>query len=132
MDTIIIKVGASSDYYGAYAINCEGIYGAGETAELAKENALEGLKLFVESRPKETLPKILQGDYTVTYQYDTQSFLNHYSKIFSKPALQRLIGINQKLLHHYSSGLKKPRLIQRKRIETALHRFGKELLSVEL
>jgi len=132
METIKIKVGASSDYFGAYAENCEGIYGAGETPEAAKENALEGLKLFVESRPKEELPKILRGDYEIKYQYDVQSFLNYYEKIFSKPALQRLTGINQKLLHHYSSGLKKPRPLQRKRIETALHRFGRELLNVEL
>jgi len=132
MKTINIVVEKSIDYYDAYAENCEGIYGAGETAEQAKENALEGLRLFVESRPVESLPKILQGEYQVKFKYDVQSFLNYYEKIFSKPALQRITGINQKLLHHYSSGLKKPRVMQRKRIETALHRFGKELLTVEL
>jgi len=132
MEIINIVVEKSADYYDAYAENCEGIYGAGETAEQAKENALDGLRLFVESRPVESLPKILQGEYQVKFQYDVQSFLNYYEKIFSKPALQRITGINQKLLHHYSSGLKKPRVMQRKRIEKALHRFGKELLTVEL
>ena len=132
MKTLIITVGASSDHFGAYAENCSGIYGAGDTAEEAKLNALKGLKLFVDSRDKKDLPAILQGEYNIVYKYDTQSFLNYYNKIFSNVALERLTGINQKLLHHYSSGLKKPCYTQRKKIETALHNLGKELLAVEL
>ncbi len=132
METIIIKVGASSDHFGAYAENCEGVYGAGETPDDAKKNALEGLRLFVESRKKKDLPKILQGEYNIEFKYDAQSFLKYYSNIFSKPALEQLTGINQKLLHHYASGSKKPRPAQRKKIETALHRLGNELLAVRL
>jgi len=58
--------------------------------------------------------------------------MNYYNKIFTNVALERITGINQKLLHHYSSGLKKPRAMQRKKIETALHRLGNELLAVRL
>ena len=132
METIIITVGASSDHFGAYAENCPGIYGAGDTAEEAKENALKGLELFVNSREKENLPVILQGNYNIEFQYDTQSFLNYYNKIFTNVALERMTGINQKLLHHYSSGLKKPRELQRRKIEMALHRLGNELFAVRL
>ena len=132
METIIITVGASSDHFGAYAENCPGIYGAGDTAEEAKENALKGLELFVNSREKKDLPAILQKDYNIEFQYDTQSFLNYYNKIFTNVALERITGINQKLLHHYASGLKKPRELQRKKIETALHNLGNELLAVRL
>jgi hypothetical protein len=46
--------------------------------------------------------------------------------------LERLTGINQKLLHYYSVGLKKPRKAQRDKIQSALHRLGKELLTVKL
>jgi len=132
METIKIIIEKSADYYDAYAENCEGIYGAGETVEETKNNVLRGLDLFISSRDKKSLPVILQGEYNIIFQYDTQSFLNYYNKIFSNPALERITGINQKLLHHYSSGLKKPRLAQRKKIETALHRLGKELMTVEL
>ncbi|MDR3226219.1 MAG: antitoxin HicB [Prevotellaceae bacterium] len=128
---IIINVGASSDYFGAFAENCQGIYGAGSTVQEAKENVLEGLKLFVKHNAN-NLPEILKGEYEIVYKYDTQSFLNYYNKIFTNVALERLTGINQKLLHHYSSGLKKPREAQRKKIEKALHNLGKELLAVEL
>ena len=132
MEKIIITVGASSDHFGAYAENCPGVYGAGDTAEEAKKDALKGLELFVNSRDKKDLPTILQGEYEIEYQYDTQSFLNYYNRIFTNVALERITGINQKLLHHYSSGLKKPRPMQRKKIETALHRLGNELLAVRL
>ncbi|GHT05494.1 hypothetical protein AGMMS49525_12860 [Bacteroidia bacterium] len=87
------------------------------------------MELLVKSRDKSELPAVLQGEYTIVFQYDTQSFLNYYNKLFSNVALERLTGINQKLLYHYSSGLKKPRLIQRKKIETALHEFRKRIIS---
>jgi predicted RNase H-like HicB family nuclease len=132
MERIKIVIGASSDCFGAYAENCPGIYGSGDTAESAKENALEGMKLFIASRSKSELPEILQGEYEIEYQYDTQSLLNYYTKFFNCASLQRLTGINQKLLHHYASGLKKPRKMQREKIETSLHRLGNELLAVRL
>jgi predicted RNase H-like HicB family nuclease len=128
---LIINIGASSNHFGAYAENCEGIYGAGNTVEETKENVMEGLRLFVKYN-QDNLPAILQGDYEVEYHYDTQSFLNYYNRIFTNVALERITGINQKLLHHYSSGLKKPREKQRKKIESALHRLGNELLAVKL
>ena len=132
MEKIIITVGASSDHFGAYAENCDGIYGAGDTPEAAKQNALESMKLLFKYHKDEDLPEILKGEYTIVYKYDTQSFLKHYNSIFTNVALERMTGINQKLLHHYSSGLKKPRTAQRKKIETALHRLGEELMAVEL
>jgi hypothetical protein len=93
---------------------------------------LKGLELFVNSREKKDLPAILQDGYSIVFHYDTQSFMNYYNKLFSNVALERITGINQKLLHHYASGLKKPREAQRKKIEKALHHLGEELLTVEL
>jgi len=132
MEKIIITIGASSNHFGAYSENCPGIYGAGNTAEEAKEEAIKGLELLINSREKKDLPAILNGEYSIVYQYDTQSLLNYFNKIFTNVALERITGINQKLLHHYASGLKKPRPAQRKKIETALHLIGNELLAVRL
>ena len=132
MKTIKIIVEKSADYYDAYSDNCDGIYGAGATVEEAKENVLKGLELLINSRDKKDLPAILQGDYSIEFQFDTQSFLNYYNKIFSNVALERLTGVNQKQLHHYSTGLKRPREAQKRRIETALHGLGRELLAVRL
>ena len=66
------------------------------------------------------------------YKYDIESFFDYFSKIFNMPALERLTGINQKQLHHYASGIKKPRRAQKIKIENALHSLGKELISVDL
>jgi len=41
-------------------------------------------------------------------QYDVSSFLNYYSGILSKSGLEKITGINQKQLWHYSSGKRKP------------------------
>ena len=132
MEKLIIEIGKSKDHYGAYSVNCPGVYGAGETVDEAKENVLEGLRLLVETRKFDELPEILKGEYEIVYKFDTQSFLKYFEGIFSKSALEKLTGINQKQLHHYASGLRKPRMVQRKRIEYALHSLGKELMSVEL
>ncbi|MDR2038739.1 MAG: type II toxin-antitoxin system HicB family antitoxin [Bacteroidales bacterium] len=129
MKKLIIIIEKSSDHYGAYADNCPGIYGGGDTVEEAKEEALKGLELLLEGND---VPDILKGEYEIEYKFDVQSFLKYYEKIFSKPALEKLTGINQKQLHHYASGLREPRAPQRKKIESALHKLGKELLSVRL
>lgn len=130
MEKLIIQIGASSDFFDGFAVNCEGVSGGGENLEAYKANILEGLHLLKESRPKSYWPEILRGDYEIEYRYDVQSILSYYASVFTKPALERLTGINQKQLHHYATGLKKPREPQRKKIELALHRLGNELLSV--
>lgn len=132
MNKIRIIIEKSADFYDAYAENCAGVYGAGASVEEAKASALKGLELLIETRSAEDLPSILKSDYAIVYQFDTQSFLNYYNKVFTNVALERITGINQKLLHHYATGLKKPREPQRKKIEIALHKLGAELLSLEL
>jgi len=132
MGKLIIQIEASSDFFDGFAINCEGISGAGQNVAACKENILEGLRLLKESRPMEQWPDLLKGEYEIEFRYDVQSILSYYSNVFTKPALERLTGINQKQLHHYATGLKKPREPQRKKIEDALHKLGSELLSVQL
>ena len=60
-----------------------------------------------------------------------EALLNHYSGIFTKAALARITGINERQLWHYASGLRKPRKAQADRITKGLHQLGRELLSVE-
>jgi hypothetical protein len=132
MGKLIIQIEASSDFFDGFAINCEGISGGGQNVAACKENILEGLRLLKESRPIEQWPDLLKGAYEIEFRYDVQSILSYYANVFTKPALERLTGINQKQLHHYATGLKKPREPQRKKIEDALHKLGSELLSVQL
>ena len=135
MENLIIQIEASRDFFDGFAVNVDGISGGGNTIEACKANILEGLKLTIKNSDISycKAPKwLINGDYEIEYRYDTQSILNHYSTVFTKPALEKLTGINQKQLHHYATGLKKPRLEQRKKIENALHNLGNELLTVQL
>jgi len=126
MGTLIIKVGVSSDHFGAFAENCPGVYGAGNTVHEAKENVLEGLNLFIEQN-ENNLPDILKDGYSIEYKFDVPSFLSYYSGIFTKSALEKITGINQKQLFHYVSGHRNPSEKTIKKIENSIRNFSSEL-----
>ncbi|MDR2868394.1 MAG: hypothetical protein LBV46_02505 [Bacteroidales bacterium] len=75
METIRIII-ESVDYFDAYAEHCDGIYGAGATAEEAKNEALKGLELFVNTHNKKDLPDILRGEYEIVF--NDQSLIGHF------------------------------------------------------
>jgi predicted RNase H-like HicB family nuclease len=129
---IKIIIERSDDCYSSYAENVPGIYGQGDTVDDAKQSALDGLDLLLKYNDSENIPNILKGKYEIVFKFDAESFLNFYKKIFTNAALERMTGINQKQFQHYASGLKKPRLVQVKKIENAMHILGRELMSVEL
>ena len=131
MAVIKIIIEKTSNFYSAYAENVEGIYGTGATVLKTKESILKSLELYVEYNKKK-LPKILQGDYSVKYRFDAQSLLNYYKGIFTNAYLEKITGINQKQIQHYASGLKKPRELQKRKIQTGLRNLAKELQSIEL
>ncbi|GAB6011979.1 helix-turn-helix domain-containing protein [Viscerimonas tarda] len=131
MEKLYIIVEKSKDYYDAFAENCEGVYGAGDSIESAKENVLEGLRLLIEHH-KNNLPEILKGEYEIEYKFDVSSFLKYYSDTFSLSGLSRLTGLNQGLLSHYVNGRKKPRKETVQKIADSLHKLGKEIAELEL
>jgi hypothetical protein len=131
MKQLKIVMGRSKDNYGAYAENAPGIYGEGDSVEEAKKSIFEAISFYKDNMPVNT-PAILKGEYELVYKFDTQSFLNYYKGIFTNAALERITGINQKQLQHYATGLRTPRPLQAKKIETALHKLGAELMAVEL
>ncbi|MBO9573976.1 MAG: hypothetical protein J7497_17445 [Chitinophagaceae bacterium] len=127
---VIIEKG--DDQYTSYAENVDGIYGGGDTPEEAKESALHAIRLLKKHKNQAQVPTILKGKYQVVFRFDTISVLNYYRKVFTNAALERMTGINQKQIQHYASGLKKPRAAQVKKIETAFHNLGSELMAIEL
>ena len=132
MEKLEIIICASKDHFGACAENCEGIYAAGNTVEEVRKDVEETIRLIKENLPEERWPEILKGEYEIVYKYDTQSLLNYYSGILTHAALERLTGINKKQLWNYANGVSKPRPAQVKRIETALHKLGTELIALSL
>ncbi|WP_312090117.1 type II toxin-antitoxin system HicB family antitoxin [Chryseobacterium sp.] len=132
MKTIKIAIEKTPDMYSAYAENVEGIYGGGNTPQEAKESILKSIKLLIENNTKENIPSILKGEYNIKYEFDTESLINYLKGIITYPGIERITGVNEKQIAHYSSGLKKPRKEQREKIQNGIHNFAKELLAIEL
>ena len=130
MGKLKVTIEKGPDLFGAWADNVPGIYGEGETVQETKENLLASIELY--KKHNSTVPKELQGEISVEWTFDVQSFLQYYSGIFTKAALERITGVNQKLLGHYASGLKKPRKAQVEKIESALHGFLNDIRQVHL
>lgn len=119
------------DDFGAWFEKLPGVYGSGETVAEAKRSLMDGLAIYVKHN-KDVPTWIKNNDYEIVYKFDVESILNYYRGVFTNAALERITGINQRQIQHYASGLKRPRPTQLKKIETALHRLGRELIAVEL
>lgn len=121
-----IKVEAGTDLFEAWSDELFGVTACGTTLDEMKKNLLECIEL------NKQIGNIKNVDYQLVYHYDTQSFLRHYSKVFTMVALERLTGIHQKQLHHYIMGRSTPRQSTREKIQKALHDLGAELLAFRL
>lgn len=132
MKTLHITIEKTADHYSAYATNAKGVYGAGDTPEQAKESILEAIKLLKKYNDPKNIPAILKGDYAIEFKFDAQSLLVYYKGIFTNASLERITGINQKRLQHYSTGLRKPSEAQAEKIQTGLHHLAAELMAVKL
>jgi len=131
MKTLKAILSKGPDDFGAWFENLEGVYGAGITVAEAKKNLIDGLHLY--ARQNGDAPTwIKTKTYKIVYKFDIESILNYYKGIFTNAALERITGINQRQIQHYASGMKRPRPLQLKRIETAFHQLGHELITIEL
>ena len=132
MNKLIVNICASSDSFGAYAENCDGVYAAGNSVKDVKEDVLEVIKILKEEIPESDLPEPIKNDWPIEWHYDVQSLLRYYEGVITNAALERLTGINKKQLWNYSHGVSKPRKEAREKIEKALHSLGQELLELSL
>lgn len=132
MEKIIINICASSNSFGAYSENCDGIYAAGDTVEACKKDVENSIALIKKNLPEEQWPAPIKGEYKLVWRYDVQSLLLYYGSLLSLAGLERLTGIHQKQLWAYMHGRSKPRMQQKVRIENALHNFAGELSEITL
>ncbi len=132
MDKLIVNICASSDSFGAFAENCDGVYAAGNSVKEVKEDVLDVIKILKEEMPESELPEAIRENWQIEWHYDVQSLLRYYEGVITNAALERLTGINKKQLWNYSHGVSKPRKEAREKIEKALHSLGQELLEFSL
>lgn len=132
MEKVVVTVEQSENNYSSFIEILPGCVSTGKTFEELKRNMREAVEFHLETSREygDEISDRFSGDYELVFRFDTQSLLQHYRGIFTNAALQRLTGINQRQLQHYASGASRPRREQEKRIETALHHLGEELLAV--
>ncbi len=127
---VIIERGTDG-FYSAYMDEDRfdfGLNGQGDTVQEAKKDFLVAYQEMKEMKEEEgaEMP-LLEYD----FEYDVDSFLNYYAGILSKSGLERITGINQKQLWHYSSGKRKPSKNTVMKIQQGLHKFAEELQQVQ-
>jgi predicted RNase H-like HicB family nuclease len=131
------KINVEVEFDGSYGASIKELPGCIALAETYKELRQlmnEAVEMHLDSMREhgDKIPVAFRSDYELIYKLSTQALLVAYDGIFTKTALSRMSGINEKQLWHYSMGAKRPRQVQRERISNAIHQLGKELLTVEI
>ena len=93
-----------------------------------EENMKEAIELYLEDNPNPC--ELLSGE--LEFKIDAATFINYYSNIFTKAALSRITGINERQLWHYAAGVHKPRRQQLEKIQKGIQALTKELSSIHL
>ena len=133
MNKVNVIVEYSDKNLSAY-IEDAPIITTGKDLKEIKENMNEAIELYLESCKEMKIVPVptLQGEIQLDYKIDAATFINYYSGIFTKSALSRITGINERQLWHYAAGIHKPRKQQLEKIQNGINALTKELTSISL
>ena len=106
------------------------VFKFGNDMKELEDNMKEAIELYLEdnSNPCE----VLSGEFELKFKIDAATFINYYSNIFTKAALSRITGINERQLWHYAAGVHKPRRQQLEKIQRGIQSLTKELSAINL
>lgn len=106
MKTVEVIVEHAGKNLSAYIEDAPVITVGNDMREI-EDNMREAIELYLEdnSNPCE----VLSGEFELKFKIDAATFINYYSNIFTKAALSRITGINERQLWHYAAGVHKPR-----------------------
>lgn len=111
-------------------INGAPIITVGNDMHEIENNIKEAIDFYLDGNPEPC--EILKGDFELKFKIDTATFINCYSGIFTKAALSRITGINERQLWHYAAGVHKPRKAQLEKIQNGIKALSNELSSIDL
>ncbi|RHR58865.1 helix-turn-helix transcriptional regulator [Parabacteroides sp. AF17-28] len=120
-----------NDGYSAYMPDDNnlpfGLVGDGNTAKEAISDfnmSCDEMRDFFREEGKEF------PDIEFEFSYDVPSFIAYYSDKLSLAGLSRITGVNQGQLSHYLTGRRHPSEKTARKIQEALHNFGKEISQI--
>ena len=135
MDKKIVRINVIwEDNYGAYCELLPGCVAVHDTLSGVKKGIISAIEFHLEGMREDgdDIPEVFLGEYEFEFKLNVKALMERYKGVLTPAGLERLTGINKRQLQHYSTGLHNPFPTQRKKIERALHAFGKELQEVEL
>ena len=133
MKTVEVIVEHAGNNLSAY-IEGAPVMTVGNDVKEIEKNMKEAVELYLDScREMNIAPvEILQGEFTLRFKIDAATFINYYSSIFTKAALSRITGINERQLWHYAAGVHKPRKQQLEKIQKGINALTEELAAINL
>lgn len=133
MRTVEVIVEHAGNNLSAYIEGAPVITVGNDVKEIEK-NMKEAVGLYLESCKEMNIApvEILQGEFTLKFKIDAATFINYYSSIFTKAALSRITGINERQLWHYAAGVHKPRKQQLEKIQKGINALTEELAAINL
>lgn len=133
MKTVEVIVEHAGNNLSAY-IEGAPVITVGNDVKGIEKNMKEAVELYLESCKEMNIApvEILQGEFTLKFKIDAATFINYYSSIFTKAALSRITGINERQLWHYAAGVHKPRKQQLEKIQKGINALTEELAAINL
>lgn len=133
MKTVEVIVEHAGNNLSAYIEGAPVITVGNDVKEIEK-SMKEAVELYLESCKEMNIApvEILQGEFTLKFKIDAATFINYYSSIFTKAALSRITGINERQLWHYAAGVHKPRKQQLEKIQKGINALTEELAAINL
>ena len=129
MATIEIIVEHAGKNLSAYMEDAP-IFTVGKDLKEIEKNIREAIAYYLEDNPNPS--PALTKDYELSFIIDTATFINYYSGVFTKAALSRITGINERQLWHYAAGVHKPRKKQTEKIQNGIKSLSHELEVIHL
>lgn len=133
MKTVEVIVEHAGNNLSAYIEGAPVITIGNDVKEIEK-NMKEAVELYLDSCKEMNIApvEVLQGEFTLKFKIDAATFINYYSSIFTKAALSRITGINERQLWHYAAGVHKPRKQQLEKIQKGINALTEELAAINL
>lgn len=134
MKKLVVLVGKTENNFSACIEGLDGFVCTATTVEELKKEVVEGLEFHLNGliEDNDPIPELLKEEYQLEYKWDVESLFYYYNGIFTKSAMEKLTGINQRQLGHYATGHSRPRPQQIEKIQKALRRLGSELMEINL
>lgn len=129
MRTVEVIVEHAGKNLSAYIENAP-VITVGNNMKEIESNMKEAIDLYLEDNPSPC--EALSGEFELKFKIDAATFINYYSGIFTKAALSRITGINERQLWHYAAGVHKPRKSQLEKIQKGINSLTEELSSIRL